>query len=186
MTGTLPERMDGLGSLEDLFLDGNGFEGAIPERMGYLKKLVRLDLSNCKLGSVIPESLQNLRELRYLSVSNNALVGEIPFGLATLPRLFTLNLDGNQLSGVVPFPASFVKRMGGNMKLEDNPGLCYNQQLVVVKAPLLGLRRCPDVIDIPPAVAPVAPVVTSPNGASRGGFCVRLCLVLPLALTLFL
>lgn len=168
ITGELPGSLGGLTNLEDLFLNSNALEGAIPASLGGLSRLVRLDLSSCSIGSEIPGSLGNLENLRFLSVSNNKLLGSIPGGLATLPRLFTLNLDGNQLSGPVPFPATFVKRMGRNMRLDDNPGLCYTPQLVFIKVPL-GLSQCPELPPVP-AVAPVAsslPVVT-PNGAVRG------------------
>lgn len=166
LTGKLPTSLGSLGVLEDLFLNSNGLEGAIPGSLGSLSKLVRLDLSSCSLGSMIPDSLKSLGNLRFLSLSNNKLSGEIPPSLASLPRIFTLNLDGNELSGPVPFPPTFVKRMGRNMRLGDNPGLCYTPQLVSIKV-LLGLSQCPDVPPLP-ARAPQAAAPVTPNGAARG------------------
>ena len=165
LTGHLPSSLGSLGGLEDLFLNSNGLEGPIPASLGSLTNLVRLDLSSCSLGSTIPDALKNLANLRFLSVSNNKLTGEIPASLASLPRIFTLNLDGNQLSGPVPFPPTFVKRMGRNMRLGDNPGLCFTPQLVSIKVPL-GLSQCPEVPPLP-ARAPKAPAPITPNAASR-------------------
>ncbi|KAG0622046.1 hypothetical protein M758_3G067400 [Ceratodon purpureus] len=165
LTGQVPSSLGSLGVLEDLFLNSNSLEGPIPDSLGSLTKLVRLDLSSCSLGSTIPDSLKNLANLRFLSMSNNKLTGEIPPSLASLPRIFTLNLDGNELSGPVPFPPTFVKRMGRNMRLGDNPGLCYTPQLVSIKVPL-GLSKCPAVPPLP-ARAPTPPPPVTPNAASR-------------------
>lgn len=172
--GELPSSLGSLGGLEDLFLNSNGFEGAIPGSFGSLRSLVRLDLSSCALGDAIPDSLRNLGNLRYLSVSDNKLTGGIPGSLASLPRIFTLNLDGNELTGPVPFSPAFVKRMGRNMKLGDNPGLCFTPQLVSIKVPL-GLSQCPD-LHAPAAArapkTPHAPPVTTPNGAGASNVMV--------------
>lgn len=167
LTGLLPPSLGHLTNLEDLFLNSNSLVGNIPAPIGMLKSLVRLDLSSCSFGNKIPDSLKNLENLRFLSISNNKLSGPIPASLASLPQIFTLNLDGNQLTGPVPFPASFVKKMGRNMRLGDNPGLCFNSQLVSVKIPDLGLNHCADPPTMP-ANAPRSPLATLyPNATIR-------------------
>lgn len=163
LMGNLPPSLGNLANLQDLFLNSNSLDGEIPESLGSLIPLKRLDLSSCGFVGLIPDSLKGLQNLRYLSVSNNHLSGPIPASLASLPVLFTLNLDGNQLSGAVPFPSSFIQKMGRNMLLNGNPGLCYTPQLVTIKM-LLGLNQCPDLqvsAPVPPAPAPA----TSPNGS---------------------
>lgn len=167
LTGPLPPSLGRLRNLEDLFLNSNPLDGNIPPSLGSMRSLVRLDLSSCLLSSIIPDSLKNLENLRFLSISNNKLSGPIPASLASLPQIFTLNLDGNQLTGPVPFPASFVKKMGRNMRLGDNPGLCFNSQLVSVKIPDLGLNHCADPPTMP-ANAPRSPLATLyPNATIR-------------------
>lgn len=169
LTGVLPASLGRLSHLEDLFLNANRFGGEIPDSVSDLASLVRLDLSSCAFVGVIPESLRRLESLRFLSVSNNRLSGAIPASLALLPVLFTLSLDGNELSGPVPFAASFVQKMGRNLQLRENAGLCYSPQLVTMKVLLPGLKQCPDALPLvtttPPPSSSPSPGSPLPNGA---------------------
>lgn len=174
--GELPTSIGRLPLLEDLFLNSNRWNGSIPASFGTLSKLVRLDLSTCDLDGGIPSELQLLKELRYLSVSRNKLTGEIPKELASLPVIFTLNLDGNLLSGRVPFAASFVERMGRNLVVKENPGLCYTP------SDLLQLdRQCPeDDAHLEPGNSIIAP---APSPSAATGFTSKQSLYLGIPLT---
>jgi hypothetical protein len=118
-------------------------QGRIPTTLGNLVNLVRLDLSSSSYSGAIPgSSFKNLVNLRYLGLSNNRLSGSIPPELGTdLPDLFTLDLENNLLSGAVPFAPSFVQRMGRNLMVSGNAGLCYTS-VVEIKFPLQ-LAPCP-------------------------------------------
>ncbi|CAK9260101.1 unnamed protein product [Sphagnum jensenii] len=130
-------------SLQDLFVSSNsGIDGDIPASLGNLVNLVRLDLSSSNYSGAIPSSFRNLVNLRYLGLSDNRLSGSIPPELADLPYLFTLNLDDNQLTGPIPFAPTFVQKMGRNLMVSGNPGLCYTP-VVEVKFPLQ-LQLCPN------------------------------------------
>jgi hypothetical protein len=144
-SGVFPPSLgSSLTNLEDLFLSSNfGMQGLIPSTLGNLVNLVRLDLSSSSYSGAIPgSSFKNLVNLRYLGLSNNRLSGSIPPELGTdLPDLFTLDLENNVLSGAVPFAPSFVQRMGRNLMVSGNPGLCYTS-VVEMKFPLQ-LAPCP-------------------------------------------
>ncbi|KAG0598534.1 hypothetical protein M758_12G082200 [Ceratodon purpureus] len=166
LTGALPPSLGTLTHLEDLFLNNNRYNSAIPESITELKSLVRLDLSSCAFVGLIPSSLNHLESLRFFSVSNNRLSGPIPSSLASLPVLFTLNLDGNELTGPVPFPASFVQKMGRNLQLKENAGLCYSPQLVIIKLLLPGLKQCPESVLVPDTTTAPPPSKDSPSPGS--------------------
>ncbi len=144
-SGVLPPSLgSSLTNLEDLFVSSNsGMQGLIPSSLGNLVNLVRLDLSSSNYSGAIPGSIfKNLVNLRYLGLSNNRLSGSIPPELGTdLPDLFTLDLENNVLSGAVPFAPSFLQRMGRNLMVSGNPGLCYTS-VVEIKFPLQ-LAPCP-------------------------------------------
>lgn len=166
LTGPLPPSLGRLRNLEDLFLNSNPLDGNIPPSLGSMRSLVRLDLSSCLLSSIIPDSLKNLENLRFLSMSNNKLSGFIPASLASLPKIFTLNLDGNKLTGPVPFPPTFVKKMGRNMRLEGNPGLCFTPQQAAIKVPDQSLSRCAEVPALQTKAPKASSTAISPNTAT--------------------
>ncbi|KAK3042421.1 hypothetical protein RJ639_000145 [Escallonia herrerae] len=61
-----------------------------------------------------------------LSLQNNRLTGNIPIGFGNLSHIYHLNLSRNLLAGVVPFSLSFLKRLGRNLDLSGNAGMCLN------------------------------------------------------------
>jgi hypothetical protein len=125
-----------------------------------------------------------LESLRFLSVSDNRLSGGIPGSLASLPVIFTLNLDGNELSGPVPFEAGFVRRMGRNLQLKANAGLCYSSQLASIKVLLPGLKQCPD--DGPTAPPPNMSITISGSPNSATSQCCSLLFIAASILLSFL
>ncbi|CAK9198169.1 unnamed protein product [Sphagnum troendelagicum] len=159
-SGTLPPTLGSLSNLQDLFLSANGIGGEIPSSLGALQNLVILDLSWSNYSGTIPSSFKNLQNLRYLGLSNNRLTGTIPASLASLPYIFTLNLEANDLSGPLPFPISFVQKMGQNLVVRGNPGLCYNSQMVN-----MGVEPCSNNSSLTNASAPssVSPSASSPQ-----------------------
>lgn len=154
LTGAVPPSLGGVSPLQDLYLNSNRLEGQIPGEFASLTRLVRLDLSANGFEGAVPD-FQRLKNLRFLSVSDNHLSGEVPSSLASLPVLFTLNLDGNDLSGVLPFPPTFVHKMGRNLAVKRNAGLCYTEQLD-------GLNPCPRVV-----MVAKSPTPSPPNGSSQ-------------------
>ncbi|KAI3457090.1 hypothetical protein Pfo_013753 [Paulownia fortunei] len=124
LRGTFPRGLTGLHNLQYFLMDDNPMFASLPVEFGQLKKLQELRLSNSGYSGTIPSAYSQLMNLSSLSLQNNRLSGQIPAGFANLSHIYHLNLSRNFLDGVVPFNSSFLKRLGRNLDLSGNPGLC--------------------------------------------------------------
>ncbi|TXF88000.1 T9SS type A sorting domain-containing protein [Neolewinella aurantiaca] len=126
ISGELPEEIDGLTQLEEIYLGinqiggelptslgelsqlrvlslwANRLEGSIPSELGLIDSLVELRLTGNNLVDTIPSSLSQLLNLELLYLDNNELSGEIPFALGELSELRAIWLNQNQLTGSIP------------------------------------------------------------------------------------
>ncbi|GAU40367.1 hypothetical protein TSUD_319790 [Trifolium subterraneum] len=76
LSGNIPEiKANGL---KILMMERNKFSGSIPNSLGDLASLETLDLSSNNLTGSIPESLENLKYMLSLNLSFNKLEGEVP------------------------------------------------------------------------------------------------------------
>lgn len=75
MTGTLPEYLNGLISLKNLFLHFNEFSGTIPDY--YMPNLRMYYLWDNQLTGTLPPSVFKMSSLRELKVTSNKLTGSI-------------------------------------------------------------------------------------------------------------
>ncbi|CDY41977.1 BnaA01g05490D [Brassica napus] len=89
-------------TLQELYLQNNGFTGKIPPTLSNCSELVSLHLSFNYLSGTIPSSLGSLSKLRDLKLWMNMLEGEIPQELMYVNSLETLILDFNDLTGEIP------------------------------------------------------------------------------------
>ncbi|NP_001303105.1 protein BRASSINOSTEROID INSENSITIVE 1 precursor [Brassica napus] len=89
-------------TLQELYLQNNGFTGKIPATLSNCSELVSLHLSFNYLSGTIPSSLGSLSKLRDLKLWLNMLEGEIPQELMYVNTLETLILDFNYLTGEIP------------------------------------------------------------------------------------
>ncbi|XP_058095457.1 receptor like protein 29-like [Magnolia sinica] len=126
LMGKFPKGLGKLQSLQYFIMDENPMFTPLPAGFGRLVKLQELRLANSGYSGVIPSSFSQLLNLTTLSLQNNRLTGEIPVGLRNLSHIYHLNLSRNLLVGVVPFDVGFLKRLGMNVDLSGNPGLCLN------------------------------------------------------------
>ncbi|GMY08902.1 receptor like protein 29 isoform X2 [Fagus crenata] len=126
LRGQFPRGLAKLQSLQYFIMDENPMNMPLPLEFGDLVKLQELRLANSGYSGTIPPSFSQLMNLSTLSLQNNKLSGEIPAGFGSLPHIYHLNLSRNLLSGVVPFESSFLKRLGRNLDLSGNPGLCLS------------------------------------------------------------
>nr|DAD37705.1 TPA_asm: hypothetical protein HUJ06_008346 [Nelumbo nucifera] len=141
LTGKFPEGLAKLESLEYFIMDDNPMFVPLPHELGRLVKLQELRLANSGYSGNIPQSFSQLLNLSTLSLQNNRLIGEIPVGLTGLSHIYHLNLSRNKLSGVVPFDPLFLKRLGRNLDLSGNPGLCLDKSEAYVRENI-GLNVC--------------------------------------------
>ncbi|KAF8048027.1 hypothetical protein N665_2714s0003 [Sinapis alba] len=89
-------------TLQELYLQNNGFTGEIPPTLSNCSELVALHLSFNYLSGTIPSSLGSLSKLRDLKLWMNMLQGKIPQELMHVNTLETLILDFNELTGEIP------------------------------------------------------------------------------------
>ncbi|XP_051125158.1 receptor like protein 29-like [Andrographis paniculata] len=125
-SGEFPGGLSGLKNLQYFIMDDNPMFVSLPEVLGQLKRLQEIRLSNSGYSGTIPPAYSELKNLSTLSLQNNRLSGGIPAGFASLSLIFHLNLSRNSLDGAVPFNSSFFKRLGRNLDLSGNEGLCLS------------------------------------------------------------
>ncbi|CAI0446971.1 unnamed protein product [Linum tenue] len=102
-TGEIPSYFGKFQSLQGLSLTGNQLSGQIPNTLGNISQLTQLDLSENQLEGAIPRSLGNCRQLNQLDLSSNKLTAEIPTEVFSLSSLSVqLNLSRNLFGGQVP------------------------------------------------------------------------------------
>ncbi|KAK1290320.1 hypothetical protein QJS10_CPB18g01781 [Acorus calamus] len=99
-TGSIPDGLGRLISLNKLVLFGNSLSGPIPASLGHCSGLQLLDLGNNRLSGAIPDELCRIEGLDIaLNLSMNSLSGPVPPGMASLDKLSVLDLSYNALSG---------------------------------------------------------------------------------------
>ncbi|GFP87895.1 protein too many mouths [Phtheirospermum japonicum] len=134
--------LTGLRNLQYFLMDDNPMFVPLPVGLGQLRKLQELRLSNSGYSGEIPAAYSQLMNLSSLSLQNNRLSGRIPSGFANMSHIYHLNLSRNFLDGVVPFDLGFFKRLGRNLDLSGNHGLCLSPSEVVVNN--IGVGVCGD------------------------------------------
>ncbi|XP_057954831.1 receptor like protein 29 [Malania oleifera] len=140
LRGNFPKGLTKLQNLQYFIMDDNPMFIPLPLEFCKLLKLQELRLANSGYTGTIPPSFSQLLNLSTLSLQNNQLTGEIPAGFGILSHIYHLNLSRNMLGGVVPFNSSFLKRLGRNLDLSGNPGLCLSpSQAYIVK---IGVDVC--------------------------------------------
>ena len=102
ITGTIPDSVGHLTSLEVIDFSSNNLTGSIPSTINNCSSLIVLDLGNNNLSRMIPKSLDQLQLLKSLHLNHNKLSGELPSSLQNLTGLDVLDLSYNNLSGQIP------------------------------------------------------------------------------------
>lgn len=145
ITGPYPEEMVNIEGLQYLIMDNNPMNTTLPSFIGGYKSLMALSLSNSGYFGTIPSAYSELNNLTVMSLDRNALSGSIPSGLGQLPHIYQLNLSLNNLSGAVPFTQEFVKKLGRNLDVSGNKGLCSHWAMPqMMSKPGGGLGLCSD------------------------------------------
>lgn len=114
LNGTIPNEIAGLVRLESLEIQSNpGVTGTLPEGLQQLTSLNRLMLQWCELNGEIPSWIGKMTGLRSLGLGSNGLSGTVPAEIGALDKLEILGLDGNQLYGNIDlfFPMTDLKSL---------------------------------------------------------------------------
>ncbi|KAK4706856.1 hypothetical protein R3W88_033573 [Solanum pinnatisectum] len=109
LTGHIPNTVQGMLSLQELYLQSNKIEGTIPDVMCSLKNLGALDLSRNQFSGSVPPCLGNVASLRTLYLAVNRLNYRLPASLGGLRDLIEFNISSNLLSGEIPFEIGNLK-----------------------------------------------------------------------------
>ncbi|WMV60167.1 hypothetical protein MTR67_053552 [Solanum verrucosum] len=101
-SGSIPDSIGNLTQITELILSFNHFTGHIPSTISKLKHLTCLDLSSNSFSGEILDVFSNLQKLSYLDLSSNSFSGEIPDVFSNLQELYYLDLSSNSFSGEIP------------------------------------------------------------------------------------
>ncbi|XP_010513997.1 PREDICTED: phytosulfokine receptor 1-like [Camelina sativa] len=99
LTGTIPEDLFRLQSLNLLGIQENRLSGPLSPSIGNLTGLVRLDISLNFFSGEIPDVFYRMPQLKFFLGQTNKFIGGIPKSLANSPTLNLLNLRNNTLTG---------------------------------------------------------------------------------------
>ncbi|XP_016490225.1 uncharacterized protein LOC107810020 [Nicotiana tabacum] len=99
--GEIPETL-WTGSLRELVLSLNKFNGSISEKIGGCHQITYIDLSVNKLTGQIPRSVGRLKNLNNLYLYKNMLSGSLPAELGNCSSLVEISLVNNSISGELP------------------------------------------------------------------------------------
>ena len=91
-----------LNYLTELDLSGNRLSGTIPDVIGDMTSLNFLMLQDNKLTGQLPQSIGNLVSAQEIVLSRNKLEGRLPANIGHLEKLRGLKVDHNLLTGPLP------------------------------------------------------------------------------------
>ncbi len=110
LTGTIPNAIGDLQSLNYLNLGTNHLSGSLPSTLTNLQSsLTQLILSDNHLSGQI-DVIFTLSNLTFLDLHENDLTGRIS-NIGKLPKIHYLNLGSNQLNGTIPSNISLLVNM---------------------------------------------------------------------------
>ena len=93
LEGALPSSIGHLPrTLQVLLLTSNKISGTIPQEIEHLQNLTQLYMEHNLLAGNLPDSIGNLPNLFTLSLSQNKLSGQVPHSIGNLSQLSELNL----------------------------------------------------------------------------------------------
>ncbi|TXG58060.1 hypothetical protein EZV62_015889 [Acer yangbiense] len=102
LTGTVPDSLGSVQTLEVLRLDRNDLSDKVPSNLNNLTNINELNLAHNNFTGPIPD-LSLMDSLNYVDLSNNSFdPSEAPIWFSTLPSLTTLVMEFGSLEGRVP------------------------------------------------------------------------------------
>jgi len=111
-------------TLRHVIFDNNNFTGSIPNTMGLVTSLEIIQLENNKLNGSIPTSITNLTSLYVLNLANNNLTGKIP-DLSAFGQLNLLDFSNNTFASSTA-PTWFTTLTTLTSLAMENAGLIGN------------------------------------------------------------
>lgn len=102
MIGTLPDTLNQLTKLEELYLEDRFIHGTIPDTLGDLTELKLLHIEPSRLSGTLPPSLGQLSQLTSLVISYSFITGTLPQSWGQLSNLTYFEILASLLTGTVP------------------------------------------------------------------------------------
>ncbi|KAL8237370.1 hypothetical protein R6Q59_018451 [Mikania micrantha] len=119
LTGNVPSNLNNLTGVFELFLSNNQLTGPVPNLTG-LNALNYLDLSNNTFDpSDVPSWFSTLQALTTLKMNSTSLVGQLPAALFSIPQLQNVDLSNNSLNGTLDFGSSLSNQLQ-QVNLQNN------------------------------------------------------------------
>ncbi|GAA0186551.1 transmembrane signal receptor [Lithospermum erythrorhizon] len=141
LNGEVPEILNSLGNITDLYLANNKLLGQIPNLTG-MPVLSYVDMSNNTFEeSDVPSWFTSLQSLTTLVMENTQLIGEIPVNFFSLPHLEKVVLSNNKLSGTLDIGSSDNTNL--TVDLSSNSITNVSTKAYKIKLSLLNNPVCP-------------------------------------------
>ncbi|ESQ44923.1 hypothetical protein EUTSA_v10010902mg [Eutrema salsugineum] len=143
LSGSFPEVLTRITTLQSLSLEGNRFSGPIPPEIGKLVNVEDLSLSSNSFSGPLPEQFGQLTNLRSLDISGNNCTGQIPDFIGNWTRINMLKMFGSGLDGPLPSSISYLTSLS-NLQISDLGGKLSSfpplENMTFLS--ILELRRC--------------------------------------------
>ncbi|KAK9054785.1 hypothetical protein SSX86_025864 [Deinandra increscens subsp. villosa] len=127
LTGNVPSNINNLTGLFEMFLSNNQLTGPVPSLTG-LDALNYLELSNNMFDpSEVPSWVTTLQSLTTLRMNNTGLLGELPAALFSLSALQNVDLSNNRLNGTLDIGSSHSNELQ-QVNLQNNQIADFTQR----------------------------------------------------------
>ncbi|KAL3848622.1 hypothetical protein ACJIZ3_010504 [Penstemon smallii] len=110
-SGQLSSKIYKLSNLKMLVLFGNRFNGSFPNVFGNLTQLEQFVAYSNSFSGSLPSTLGLCKKLRVLDLRNNSLSGSIDLDFNGLPNLCTVDFASNHLTGPLPKSLSVCQEL---------------------------------------------------------------------------
>nr|DAD48175.1 TPA_asm: hypothetical protein HUJ06_018112 [Nelumbo nucifera] len=156
ISGSIPEVLGNIKTLENLILEDNQLGGTLPAELGNLSRLKIFTISANNITGPIPETFGNLKNLTEFKIDGNSISGRIPNFIGNWTKLTSLDMQGTSLEGPFPSTISLLKNLiqlrvadlnGSNMSFPDLQDMKAMTELI--------LRNCMITGEIPSYIGEV-------------------------------
>ena len=102
LTGTLPESIYNMTSMDWFGAYNNQFRGTISPSINKLEKISQFLVQDNQFTGTLPETLYDMSTMKKFKCSNNNLRGTISSNIKNLVDLTVLSIDNNLFRGTTP------------------------------------------------------------------------------------